>query len=747
MFFKEIIFIILFIAFNKFSAIPQNSVSYNWKNVQIVGGGFVSGIVFHPAEKGLRYCRTDMGGAYRWNDQVKRWEPLLDWLSYEDANLMGVESIAVDPNDANRVYLACGTYTNHETPHGAILASSDRGDTFQRVNVPFKMGGNEVGRGNGERMAVDPLNSDVIYLGTRHDGLWRSNDKGKIWNRVNSFPDVKESEPDTLTSDQLRMWRWFNRGSGIIFVLFDSLNKKNSNIYVGVSLMGRNNLFCSEDKGKTWIPVEGQPIKYRPTHGVISSDGTLYISYGSNPGPGRMLDGAVWKYENGKWTDITPDKPEPEKEKTFGYASVAVDYQNPKVLIASSFGRYNYPGGENIFRSMDGGKSWKEVISGKETFDPSLAPYTKHTGIHWLFDIEIDPFDPDHAMFTTGYGGHETFNLTDADKNKTVNWSVMSTGIEETVALELLSPPKGAHLISAIGDYCGFVHHNVDETEPEGCFINPHFGNTNGVDCAWKNPNIFVRVGRPTRQNPDQSLGYSPDGGKTWHPSATLPKSDARLGHIAVSSDGKSWVWVPEKCDAYVTQDNGTTWKIIDNIPDNTKIISDRVNPQKFYGISLFEGKLFVSTDGGNSFRIESLLLPNGLPKPGKRGDTRGGQDRIYATPGFEGDLWLAAFDGLYHSKDEGKSFSQLKGVEEIHAFGFGKAAPDKNYPALYLVGIVNGIRGIFRSDDTADNWVRINDDQHQWGLILHVAGDPKQYGRVYVGTHGRGIIYGDPKE
>jgi hypothetical protein len=40
---------------------------------------------------------------------------------------------------------------------------------------------------------------------------------------------------------------------------------------------------------------------------------------------------------------------------------------------------------------------------------------------------------------------------------------------------------------------------------------------------------------------------------------------------------------------------------------------------------------------------------------------------------------------------------------------------------------------------------VRINDDQHQFGLIGQITGDPKLYGRVYVGTLGRGILYGDP--
>jgi hypothetical protein len=165
-----------------------------------------------------------------------------------------------------------------------------------------------------------------------------------------------------------------------------------------------------------------------------------------------------------------------------------------------------------------------------------------------------------------------------------------------------------------------------------------------------------------------------------------------------------------------------------------------------FYGMDLFSGKLFVSTNGGKYFYEKPLNILGELPqRSGFRGDSRGGQDRIYATPGRRGDLWIAAFDGLYHSVNTGKTFIKISAVSEIHGFGFGKAAPGSDYPALYLIGVINGVRGIFRSDDSANHWVRINDDQHQWGLLLHITGDPKLYGRVYVGTHGRGVLYGDP--
>jgi xyloglucan-specific exo-beta-1,4-glucanase len=85
------------------SAPAPKAVPYRWSNVTVGAGGFAPGIVFSPAQRGLAILRTDMGGAYRWEDKAGRWVPLMD--GFAEGSFYGIESIAPDPKDANRVLI------------------------------------------------------------------------------------------------------------------------------------------------------------------------------------------------------------------------------------------------------------------------------------------------------------------------------------------------------------------------------------------------------------------------------------------------------------------------------------------------------------------------------------------------------------------------------------------------------------------------------------------------------------------
>jgi photosystem II stability/assembly factor-like uncharacterized protein len=718
---------------------------YTWHDVVIGGGGFVTGIIFHPRQNGLMYARTDVGGAYRWDDVAKRWIPITDWLAAVDYT--GIDSLALDPSDPNRAYLAAGIY-NHTK--AAILRSNDQGRTWQTTDVPFKMGGNESGRFNGERLAVDPHDGEILFFGSRHDGLWQSLDRGVTWNEVKGFPhiDTTETPPPMTRTNRVRRFR-FNftpQQIGIVAVQFDPRSglpgKPTPRIYAAVSTV-KTNLFQSDDGGSGWSPVPGQPVGLRPNHLVLAPDGILYLSYGREPGPNSMSDGAIWKFnpKDGMWTDITPLK-SPDDGQPFGYGAVAVDAEHPSTIMATTFCHWHSH--DQIFRSTNGGATWMSLWNDATEWDHSSAPYTKSRNPHWMGSIVINPFDSNEVLFTTGYGIWCCTNATAADQGEPTHWVFLDQGLEETVPLALISPPAGAHLLSGLGDIDGFRHDSLNKSPEKGTFSGPRFSNTEGLAFAARKPNIIVRTG--TGGNETVHAAISLDYGKTWDfLGSNPPEYPEGAGTIAISADGKIIVWTPRGGSPDYSTNRGTNWTVCLGLSEGLRVIADPGDPLRFYAFDARAGELLASTNGATSFSATPATFPAVEGFDGAFGGGGGAGGSLYAVPGFTGDLWLAfRTNGLFHSVNEGVSFQKVETVQEAYSLGFGKAARGRKYPALYLAGRVGQLQALFRSDDAGQTWVRINDDQHQYGSINHVTGDPRIYGRVYFGTGGRGIIYGD---
>jgi hypothetical protein len=685
---------------------------YTWQNVQIVGGGFVTGIITHPGQRDLMYARTDIGGAYRWDASALRWIPLTDWVGASDWNTLGIESVAVDPTDPGRLYLAAGMYTNSWAGNASFLRSTDQGRSFQRSSAPFKMGGNMDGRFAGERLAVNPLNPAELYFGSRDNGLWNSSDYAVTWNQVSTFPITGATN-----------------GIGIVFVVFDPANA--GTVYAGVS-SATTGLYRSTNHGATWQAVPGQPTGLLPNHGALSADGVFYLTYGDQPGPNGMASGAVWKYNtrDGAWTNVTPPTPN-GSPIWYGFGGVAVDAAHPGTVMVSTMDRW-WPG-DDIYRSTDGGAHWTSINS-LSTRDSSLSPYLNWGAAsvalgHWIGDVEIDPFNPDHVLYVTGATIMASEDVTRVDSGGVSHWFVGAKGLEETVALGLISPPAGAHLLSVVGDIGGFRHDTLSASAASGMFTNPLMSTTTDIDFAELNPAIVARVGWA-----NQHGGYSRDGGTTWTFFATdAPGAANGPGWIAVSADGSTFLWSPSQGTLSYSRDNGATWTASTGAPSGVPVAADRVNPTKFYVYHPGGGSVYVSTDGGASFAVKA------------RGLTGSDARAVRPLPGIEGDLWLPLRSGLYHSTDSGASFARLGTVNQAVAIGFGKPAPGATYPALYLSGWVNATLGVYRSTDAGASWIRINDDAHQYGGVNLITGDPRIFGRVYLGTGGRGILYGDP--
>jgi photosystem II stability/assembly factor-like uncharacterized protein len=402
---------------------------------------------------------------------------------------------------------------------------------------------------------------------------------------------------------------------------------------------------------------------------------------------------------------------------------------------------------DTIFRSTDGGQTWEDVGADAK-LDISAAPYLAWGGTPkfgwWIASVAIDPFDSGHVIFGTGATVYGSRDVTAADHGLPTSWTpAAATGIEETAVNDLLAPSAGpCQLISAVGDLGGFCHTALNRSPAAG-MIAPILSTGTSVASAGKTPLDVALVGW-------SGGDFSADGGATWT-AMSLPSGDPYgAGTVALSADGTSVVWTPED-QSYAPEsaapvysaDRGQTWTAVSGLPAGVMAVADPVDPRAFYAFDPSTGTLYTSADGGASFTAATTGLPSGTGS-----EQTSSLPQLHTVPGRAGDLWLTGGDGsLYHSADGGSPFAKVPSVATVATLGFGKAAPGASYPAIYLAGIVAGGQGVFRSTDAGSTWVRINTGAESYGWTGQViTGDPDVFGRVYLGTNGRGILYADPQ-
>jgi len=753
--------------------------SYTWNNVRIVAGGYVDGIIAHPKQQGLFYARTDVGGAYRYDAVHSKWIALNDWTPPSEQAWTGAESIAIDPNNPNMLFVAAGLYVRSWAGNGAILVSSDQGKSFTAYPLSFRVGGNEDGRNVGERLQVDPNDGSVLFYGTTNaaysssngtqqvtgkDGLWTSKDKGATWSQVSGFT--------ALNSD--------GTGEGITFIAFapagEVAGTPTKTIYAGVSTStaSTNNttLYVSTDAGVTWNPIAGGPANELPQRGQIGPDGNLYITYGNSKdsngnytyaiGPGGMTMGAVWKYDtvHHTWTDITPVD---RFNYASGYSGLSVDPSHPGTLVVMTMDHW-WPM-DTMYRSTDGGASWIDVggatwngatpTSGTYAIrDSSLSPWIVPAGQtqpgfgNWG-EVVIDPFNGAHAMYGTGGGIWTTYDLTDADAGKPTYWSVGASGLEETAVITLLSPTSGPHLLSGLGDVCGFVHNSLTAA-PQSQPNNPTCGDSigTGLDYAKYSPSTIVRILAHGNSTLTSYGSISRDGGSTWTGFANQAGSPNGGGTVAISGDGKTIVWSPSDVVPVVSNDSGTTWtkasgSSLSSLPMGVQVLSDGASGNVFYALDESNGVFYNSTNKGVSWQAVNTSLTKVSPSY-----QHSQAVAVTGIPGEAkaGDVWIATVNGLFRSTTYGATWNQVDAgsITSASSVGFGKAVTGSHYPTVYLSGTVNGVTGVFRSTNAGATWVQINDTLHQWGGAALVVGDPRTFGTVYIGPNeARGVIYG----
>ena len=685
---------------------PDESAKWTFGQVAMGGGGFVTG-VFSTSEQNLFYARTDVGGAYRYDAGQQQWVCLSYGISAQDKGLYGIEGLAVDPNAPNRVFLLAGTeyFSDGKT---AIMYSEDYGETFRTVDVSdlIRVHGNGYGRQNGERIAVDPNNGDVIFAGGRTGGLIKSTDGGETWTHVESFP-VQTTE----------------NGNGINGIVFDAASQ---GIYVSVSRKDAENVYYSADAGESWEAVQGLPTEYMPQRMKMDAQGNLYITYAAAEGPNASGGGGIYRINasDGSISDISP------ADKCFG--DIVADANDPNRLVCCTVSVWssqpNGSWGDEFYTSTDGGETWN-CINSHMKMNNGGVEWVSGYAIHWCGSMAMDPFNADTVMVVSGNGIFRCDNIWAASPE----FTFFVRGLEETVPLDCISIPGGT-LFTAIGDYDGFDNTDVDAY---GRLHTTAIGTTTSIAVAALNPNVRVKVGG---NESSQKILYSEDGGETWTYMNTRPDPQvaAYAGCVTVTADGANIIWSTSNyMGAYITTDRGQTWEAVEGLRGGYYLAADPVNPNYVYASGA--NGLLVSSDGGKSF--SATMMRTELTR------------KITVSFGNEGTIYIPCGKaGLFLTDDHAQTYARLDTVYSCEAVGLGKGRTDDAPYVIYIWGSPQegDAEGIYLSEDEGATWVRVNNDAHQFGGPGNgnfLVGDYNVYGRCYLATTGLGLVYCDKTE
>jgi xyloglucan-specific exo-beta-1,4-glucanase len=659
-----------------------------WGPVVLGGGGAVPGIVVHPTVPDLAYIRTDVGGAYRWDEAGRRWIPILDHISPDRWNLYGVESLALDPANGDVVAAALGKYAESwaKPQRGRIVISADRGASWREVGPELAIASNRQQR-NGERLAFDASVPGRLWYASMADGLWRGD--GEHWERM-PVPGDTPTAPLAL----------------------NCLATHGDTLWIGSATHG---VLCSRDGGTTWNDF-GAPV-LKPNRMTSTADGQLLVTHANG----------VHRHDGTGWTAITPSGVEQ------GIQCIAADPRDPRRLIAAE--RISHKA--RLFRSDDGGISWRVFTPAKHQAR-SWWP-----GWHWVsspFAVTFDPQHPGRIWLTDWYAAYRCDDIDAAEPIL----SNLVDGLEEIVSLALASPFGGPQvLMSGVADNGGFDHARTDAA-PTGTIWasgGPHGMTCTGIDTCPGQPLLAARVGVLGGDRKGSAAGsWTADGGLSWTAFPSVPGGKPAPGRIAISADGEHLVWALHGTQGIFTSaDHGISWQAAHPALDQAvgeggvwnwqqPLAADRVAPRTFY---LLGGPgLWRSSDGGLHWELRTQVTSRGA--------------RAVAThPSQAGMLWLALGSaGLMRSDDGGATLLPLPGLDaaELVSCGLG---PDPAHPLVYILGRSGSRTGIFVSRDLGATCTPLDIPGQAFGNQPNIlAGDQRTAGRCFVGSNGRGILW-----
>lgn len=411
-------------------------VSPTFAQVRIGGGGYIIGM--DVAADGTMAAQVDVFGAYICNG-TGPWSQLVTTNSMP-SSLVGLSGVHTLLNDGGLgVYALRIAATNTNILYmfiaNAVLVSSNRGVTWTNMtnwpsgSISWATDANSGGgRLLQKKMAIDPINAAIVFIGTPANGLY------KTLNGTSGATATFSSVVGVPNSGANR-----NGVRGIVFDSSHTSGGATQYIYAATDA----GVYASTDGGLNWTLTTGSPVNV--TDAMVSG-GVLYCS------TNYTVAGGLWSYTGGlagTWTRILTD--------ANGCASAAVNPFNTAWMVGLT------NGGAYIQQSGNTGSTWTGDYSfegGNPNNPPSDAGWIADTlpGYPSSFSSANNPvavsvwFDPvvaNRIWRAWGYGvSYYDMSASNLSTSTQLAWVTHVAGMELMVTRHIVSQPSYSPIIA-----------------------------------------------------------------------------------------------------------------------------------------------------------------------------------------------------------------------------------------------------------------------------------------------------------